>query len=174
MATPGLIPINVTIVGKGLDKVTTTHIQAVQTENIVDEAIAVAKLADNAVETVKVLDQAITIPISAYTAGSIEFTALTTIQQCSIASMGNPIFITWSCQVQADISVPDTSLPRLRLYRDETQLYEVISNQCQMALNAHNITDTPGAGSYTYYLKAYRPEGAYAYVRSMMLLEVKK
>ena len=133
-----------------------------------------AQLKDAVVVTEKVKDQAITIPVSAFTDGEIILTLNTdiTVQSCAIITTGSPLYINWSCKVLPS-DPPDFYYARL--YRDATMIYE-----SRLRLESHMIvtsamTDTPAAGSYTYYLKIYADDHAgLGYQRSLMLLEVKK
>ena len=118
-------------------------------------------------------NQAVTIPVSAFTAASIEIpdSVETTIQSCAITSTGAPIFIAAS---YAASSTETGTTYSQRLYKDEDLIYDV--NGMNARLEAFDISNTPGVGSHTYYLKIYivGDSGGKFWNRSLFLLETKK
>ena len=75
---------------------------AVTTALIADAAINTAKITDLNVTTIKIGNNAVTIPVSAYTAGQIAMTVdvETTIQSLSITTSGAQILTVWSFTFQ--------------------------------------------------------------------------
>jgi hypothetical protein len=135
---------------------------------------------DSPARTLDIKEQAVTTPVSAFTAGDIAITedVETTIQEIAIEVLGSPIFITCSFLITPASS---TDVCNVTLYRDATAIYEsgaiiitsVAGAYCSII--SFNITDTPDAGSYTYYLKVETvDDDSTVSQRSMMLLEVKR
>jgi hypothetical protein len=172
----------------------------IQTAKIGDAQISTAKIGDLQVSTLKIANNAVTIPVSAYTAGVISFggtlNAWTTVQSATITSSGSPIFISTSFNPNI---LPDTGSTaggapvRVRLLRGATTIYQA-DMTCSSFLDgsgvnyahviqsifAFNISDTPGAGTFTYDLQFARVQTlgsfftAEVYNRSILLLETKK
>jgi len=123
---------------------------------IADAAITTAKINDLAVETLKIKDNAVTVPISAYTAGDIIIGAgWTTVQELSFTSTGEKLFINWSCQIWKYSG--DALIPRIKVFRDAVELYDSGSEFPENIIRnfAGSVEDEPGADTFTYYLKAY-------------------
>ena len=123
-----------------------------------------------AVTTVKIADQAVTVPVSAYTAALITTgTTETTIQSAAITSTGAPIHIAISCLTNA------TSWYQIRIYRGATMIYDTVNNINYEVTGSMAISDTPGVGSFTYYLKGWMGVAGGGFsCRSILLLEVKR
>ena len=117
---------------------------------------AIGQIDDLAVNTLQIIDNAVTIPISAYTAGDIIIGAdWTTVQELSFTSTGEKLFINWSVQVFKYAG--DALIPRIKIFRDAVELYDSGADFPEVTtLNfAGSIEDEPGADTFTYYLKAY-------------------
>ena len=135
------------------------------------------EIANLTVSTLKIQDYAVTVPVSAYTAGNITVTtSWTTIQSATIIAVGQPISINVSF-------VTTTGDPyQVRVLRDATVIYAVhnwiaYDSVGLLTIFCANIVDTPSAGSRTYYLQSIRstdPTYEVAYNRSITLLETKK
>ena len=140
----------------------------VESAKIADLAVSTAKIADLAVETLKIADQAVTIPVSAYTDGGQTYGAAsggvgTTIQSLTIVSTGAPIEIFASALIEGTKSSGQGAI--IQIYRDSTKLMQT-DNFYIPGTNgvpyAGGISDTPGVGTFTYYLKAARTFGTTA------------
>jgi hypothetical protein len=158
-----------------------TSILKVGTAQIDKAAITNAKIDTAAVDTLELKGQAVTIPVSAYSAAGITIDSADgqkIIQTVSILSSGAPINIHFSfvCTDGDEYS----SEIRVYLYRAgrATALFDSTNIQgpddyMYGVPFAAAITDTPGSGTRTYYLKVSGP-GVTARARSIVLLEVKK
>ena len=154
----------------------------------------------NKVITDSITNNAVTIPVSAYTAGVISFgttlNAWTTVQSATITSSGAQVSI--SASFNPNI-LPDTGSAaggapvRVRLLRGATTIYQA-DMTCTSFLDgsgvnyahivqsifAFNVSDTPGSGTFTYELQFARVATlgsfftAEVYNRSILLLETKK
>ena len=140
----------------------------VESAKIANLAVSTAKIADLAVETLKIADQAVTIPVSAYTDGGQTYGAAsggvgTTIQSLTIVSTGAPIEIFASALIEGTTSSGQGAI--IQIYRDSTKLMQT-DNFYIPGTNgvpyAGAISDTPGVGTFTYYLKAARTFGTTA------------
>lgn len=177
------------------DAVTATHMAAnsITAANaaLANLAVTTAKIADLAVSTLKIQDQAVTIPISVYTEAQRTFgTAWVTVQQASITSSGAPIHLDFSCAlvVAAQSSGTSFDFVYLRILRGATPIWEEqvvgVTDRWSAAGYENGYTtvavgkqDTPGAGTYTYYVQMQSVVGLVlsgAYARSLLLLETKK
>jgi len=141
--------------------------------NIQANAVSTAKIGDLAVTTLKIGDQAVTIPVSAYTADFVTTNlAETTLQSVSLVSTGAPIQITISCFAN---NVPWYDI---RVYRDAVVIFDsgyAGGNSTYKSAISTGISDTPGAGTFTYYLKGWTSSSGGGFsCRSIVLLEVKK
>lgn len=144
------------------------------------QSVTTAKINDEDVTTGKLINEATRIRESAYTAGSIQLTTSDAdMVTDSITSVGGAIQITgttlFTNNTYADFTTPRV---RLSLYRDTTLLINglMVLNPYQIP-GSHTITyvDTPGAGTYTYKLKAKdnKGSGQYASLRTIILDEGK-
>ena len=140
----------------------------IESAKIANLAVSTAKIADLAVETLKIADQAVTIPVSAYTDGGQTYGAAsggvgTTIQSLTIVSTGAPIEIFASALIEGTTSSGQGAI--IQIYRDSTKLMQT-DNFYIPGTNgvpyAGAISDTPGVGTFTYYLKAARTFGTTA------------
>lgn len=154
----------------------------------------------NKVITDSIINNAVTIPVSAYTAGVISFggtlNAWTTVQSATIASSGAQISISASFKpnILPDTGSTAAAVPvRVRLLRGGTTIYQA-DITCSSFLDgsgvnyahvvqsifAFNVSDTPGSGTFTYDLQFARVGTlgsfftAEVYNRSILLLETKK
>ena len=141
-----------------------------------DLVVGTAQINNLNVTTVKIGNNAVTIPASAFTAGSVTLTdaSETQIQTSgSYTSAGGAVFI------HAGAVIDCGGAYDINIYRDATKIYSsgTISpgalTPWSMSLN-----DTPGSGSYTYTVKVDRGGNSgiprSATYRSLLLLEVKK
>jgi hypothetical protein len=150
------------------NQITATHVGS-------NEIIAqTANLKNLVVQTAKIADQAVTIPSSAYTEGTVAVPAqtLTTIQSVTFTSTGAPCFIVFSCECYASSGMQGY----VQIWRDSTNIREMVIPAYGNAYfdASFSMTDTPSAGSRTYYVKAYYQNVGNAGRRSLMVLETKK
>lgn len=142
----------------------------------------------NAVSTINLAGQAVTIPVSAYTDGSITLSSSvgvqTVIQTCTIASTGSPIFVSASSTFKATFGSSTTTPLALDIlfYRSGTYLSKrTIYTRTGEAFST-TFTDTPpSAGSYDYEMRVTPVDYPIdvsppftAQSRSIVLLEVKR
>lgn len=154
---------------------------AVNTANINDAAITTAKIGDLQVSSLKIGNNAVTVPVSAYTSGSISFDeVLTTIQSAVITTHGQPVQIIVSQQTfPGDDGDGFRVSYSLHLYRDSTLLWSAVDSEEVNYGNTFAFSDTPTAGTYAYYVKMQAAHdglvsNAFATNRSLLLLEVQK
>ena len=157
----------------------------IATAKIANAAITSAKIGTAEVATLNLAGQAVTIPSSAYTAGSVSIPG--TLQSTTFTSTGAPVFITISFSFSGRPS--DTGTPwnylGFSIKKDGTTIYsgkapfslpDVIGNQFGNAAAA--ITDTPTSGAHTYSITADDPASgggsSSATNISIMCLEVKR
>lgn len=159
---------------------------AVNNAKIASASITNAKIDDLAVSTVKIQDQAVTIPSSAFTAAEIKTTGQneSTLQQVTFTSTGATVNITFSSKVvQLSYQFGQTSYADIKVYRGSTLLYtlgrilRIDANQ--QTVLSFTVSDTPPAGSVTYYVKAISPQAGPVFghewsLRSLTTLEIKK
>ena len=152
----------------------------------------------NNVATASIQNNAVTVPVAAYTSGSVSFggtlNAYTTIQSATITSTGAPIsiFASFNPDIRPDDgSAAALTIARVRLVRGGTTVYQAdirctsvsgasVYAHVIQAVTAFIISDTPGSGSFTYDLQIARTGSmgtfftADVYNRSLVLLETKK
>ncbi|MBA3622941.1 MAG: hypothetical protein H0W48_00425 [Methylibium sp.] len=133
----------------------------------------------NAVNTINIGGNAVTIPVSAYTVGSIAFGggADTVIQSAPIVSSGAPIIILGGAVITAagDANGPATVV--LKYFRSGILFLEIaVSVDGKEVVNLPPLRDTPGAGTWTYVLTARITSGSAtgAATRALILLETKR
>lgn len=152
---------------------------AVTTPKLADSAVTTIKIGDLQVSTLKIEDQAVTIPVSAFTSGTLgSINSETTIQTASITSTGAPIAIIVSAESGIDTGTANDVTYKIKrgattLYTSDS--YDFPNNQSLPFAAA--IADTPGAGTFTYTLTANETGGGgtnFAKNRSIILLETKK
>lgn len=141
---------------------------AVGTAQIANAAINNAQMGSLAVDTINLAGNAVTIPVSAFSAGyiSISASAWTTVQSLSLNTDGSPVFIAFSqlCTVVAYI----------RIVRDGTVLYDTTAST-YLTQESGSLADYPPAGYHTYYLQVgnYLYSGN-SYLRSLFCMAVKR
>ena len=124
---------------------------AVDDANIANAAIKTLKVGNLQITTGKLENNAATRPGSAYTAGAIECPDgdLTTIQTVSsFISKGGAISIWANYRIESGNH-------KVHIYRDGTELVEIppaAGTYIATAMPVH-ITNTPGAGTYTFTLR---------------------
>ena len=151
---------------------------AITTAKIGDAQITNAKIGTAAVDTLKIAGQAVTIPVSAYTAGS---SGGGNIQSASITSTGAPIFVIASYAWTGD---DNNRGVRTRVLRNGVEVYDsgqVVAARGSGGLNSVSFRDTPGVGPHTYTVQvsAFSYDGnsggtISVFARSVLLLEVKR
>lgn len=110
-------------------------------------------------------EQTLANSVSNATAVTVNTTTPTTIASCSITTIGKPILL-----VGTGDGNPNQSggWQRLRFYRGETAIGKQIINEnaggnsanCPFALC---FIDAPGAGTYTYSIRAWQGSGSFTY-----------
>lgn len=130
----------------------------------------------------RIISGSISVPVSAYTPGAITCnqSAETLIQQASITSVGSPIQISISSII---IPRDSSNYFEIRVYRGATEIYGGVaiypggsSTSIGQSFST-TISDTPGSGSFTYYVKLYNwGTTTYLWARntSLTLLENRK
>src|SRR5688500_3275920 len=123
--------------------------------------------AANIVNTLHVAGNAITVPVSAYTSGSIDIdVGWVTIQQVTITTSGGLVLIMSSFNISLAATFNDECTADLRILRDATEIMFIedaarlegpgISGGVSFGTQTVTplITDNPGSGTFTYYLQA--------------------
>jgi hypothetical protein len=169
---------NITTAKIGDAQITGAKIGSAQigTAHIGDAQITSAKIGDAQVDTLRLAGQSVTIPVSAFTAGSISRGAAgqsTVAQSVGIVSSGAPIVITMSLVITYDSSSSQGGATVVTLRRDATA---IASMQVGPGTNSENfsytVQDTPGAGLHTYDITVLN--FASLTNRSIVLLETKR
>jgi hypothetical protein len=139
---------------------------------------AATVISDLSVKTLHLDNQAVTIPTSAYSAGTLSAitTTETPIQSLSYPSSGFPVWINFSATAYTSV---DTTVYQLNLYRDSTLVYssQRILDYFETGDWNFGFTDTPGSGTCYYYVKVVRTSGngeLFVFNRSLFTIEVKK
>ena len=141
-------------------------------------AIETANIKDANVDTLQLAGQAVIIPVSAYTAGIINGTNWFDVQSVTIVSTGAPIFISGFFNA-GPASGSSPIYIGVALYRGTTALANPIYQDAALPYTVHrgaiSLSDTPGVGTFTYYLKAYATghTGIINY-RSLVAMETKR
>jgi hypothetical protein len=134
---------------------------------IQNAAITSAKIGNAEVNTLQIASQAVTIPSSAYTAGS---TSAGQVQSLTYTSTGAPTLVIAS-------GTTKIYFPTFELKRNGTTIW---SGRCATGVNIDSsfcasITDTPPAGSVTYSLYVYYNGGTNEVTqRSLSAIETKR
>jgi hypothetical protein len=132
----------------------------------------------NKVETTSVLANAITVPGSAYTSSTSTISGATyqDVQSVSITTGGGTVLIFFAFTYAI---APNSESFYVRIKRGSTTLWT--STQAVYTSAAHNnfvfmLTDSPSAGTYTYYLQIGDLSGGFAFIddKSLILLESKR
>lgn len=120
--------------------------------------VGTADIDDLSVTTIKIQDRAVTFPVSTYTAGSIVVTGEVTVQELEFTTTGEDLFINWAVVLTRIDLIADL---RVRLYRDANLIYDSgeFTPVTDASILAGSIEDSPGAGTYDYYLKINRVGG---------------
>ncbi len=129
----------------------------------------------NAVDTINLRGQAITIPVSAYSAGSVAASSAgTVVQTVGITSTGAPILVIGGATI-GGFTVGGNATAALAVFRNGIEICratgQVEGTPGTLSVNTPPITDTPGAGAHTYQLVAF---GITASQRGILLLETKR
>lgn len=158
---------------------------AITSAKIGDAQITTAKIGTAQVETLTIAGNAVTVPVSAFTSGSVSrglADTWVTVQSVSITTSGQKVFISFSsqpigCTVVGESST-DFYMPVFRIVRNSTVIYDGFFTP------SFSFTEQPVAGTYTYYVQMIAqagnfprsPEGATvsASARSMLVMEVKR
>ena len=144
---------------------------------IAELAVGTLNIANTAIITGKIVDNAATVPVSAFTGGSISYGAETTLQTLNITTTGKYISVSASVSLVPAV-VQDTTT--IRIYRGTTVLLtdtRMISPSLTGTVGyAITISDSPNAGTYTYKITA---QSDHSYIcsatnRSLTLTELKK
>nr|NJM01840.1 hypothetical protein [Desulfobacula sp.] len=132
------------------------------------------RIAAVSIDTPKLVDQAVSIPVSAFTAGGIATDNGVTYQSATIVSTGAPIGI----QISMLLYNTFQGAHGFNIYRGSTIIatYPSVFFSTQGTLVNFSLSDTPGAGSVTYSIKGILcfNDSTVIYNRSMLLLETKK
>jgi hypothetical protein len=131
----------------------------------------------NAVETINIAGNAVTVPVSAFTAGSVtnDGSGWQTIQSVSITTSGSRVFVaTAGTAISVSSESGTTFTPFFRIARNGVELMR--GGREAIALS---FSDTPPAGSYTYELQMIgdpigTAEGPIASNRSIFVIETKR
>jgi len=139
---------------------------------------AFGQIGDLAVDTLQIQDNAVTVPVSAYTAGAISVDATPVdVVSASITCNGAPIEVRCTAIVVDQAAGGGTSTS-IVIKRDTTVIFSstnplnIEQNNGVMYAIA-NISDTPTAGTYTYHFYI-QWDDCEAEHRQMMLLETQK
>lgn len=166
--------------------ITTAKIGAAQITSalIASAAIQTAHIVDANVTTLKLAGQAVTIPVSAFSVDHLNLTNFDQFyvgQSCAITSSGAPINIFASLNYMN--STGNAVFVQIGVFRNGAQIYNTGRFNCVVVDGGHgsfavSLTDTPGAGTYTYTLevkRAYTDLGSIdVESRSLVLLETKR
>ena len=157
--------------------VTTAKIQAgaitAASAIIADATIATAKIIDANITTLKVAGNAITVPVSAFTAATTSVSNTgTQIQSVTITTSGDPVKLIghFAFHDSGGVGPSEVAIQINRGGTLLTQNKQTVPLNGWAALGA-SVTDTPGAGTYTYYLISNFMDGEAEY-RSLEALEV--
>jgi len=139
------------------------------------------KISDSGVNTVQIANNAVTVPSSAFTTSNISCpdATETTVQSLSVTTTGATIFVIFSIQIKTTTGIG--SFFNINFYRGTTLLYtaRVWANTAGSIepINSSSLSDSPGAGTYTYTIKVSplgTGSGAVTANRSLLALEAKK
>lgn len=190
--TARIADLAVTTAKMGDLSVTTAKIADASITNlkVATAAISTAHIQDANITTLKLAGQAVTIPVSAYTAGDIALvlssgTSWTTVQSVTITSTGAPINLFTNQLIRMGNSGGLNSVYYVRLVRNGVELvYYLVfapawssSITTQDHLAPFSYQDTPGAGTWTYELQATvntNSANAWSGKRFLLALETKR
>jgi hypothetical protein len=143
-------------------------------------AITSAKIGTAEVDTIKIAGNAVTVPVSAFTAGSVALSQAfvwETVQSVSITTSGSRVFVaTAGTALSVGYGDGDNAIPIFRIARNGTELMR--GGREAIALS---YSDTPAAGTYTYALQMFTSDsgfslgaGPIANNRSIFVIETKR
>jgi hypothetical protein len=180
ITTPKLAANSITAAKVGTNEIIATSANianaVITTAKIADAAINTAKIGDLQVSTLKIADNAVTVPVGAYTAGTITNLYNTVIQTCVITCSGSPVFIFATVLGPALYTFWDSynnttasASVEMCITRNGTTIYPYTTQ------GAISLMDTPGAGTHTYRIVA-TADNQYngCSNRSLFCLEAKK
>ncbi len=167
---------------------------AITAGKIAANAISAAggEIADLAVTTLKIAGNAVTLPVAAYTSGEVTGAAggtWTSAQSVTIAvGSGESVMVSSACGLNNGNTA---TFPRVRIRRDSTTIFGTLDSassptgvlyQGNPVANtffggAWSVIDTPGAGTFTYYLQFATHHGSIAPIanlRSMSAVVMKR
>jgi hypothetical protein len=148
------------------------------TAQIQNLAVTNGKIQHAAVDTLHLAGQAVTIPVSSYTSGIMyqSSSSWATAQSATIASTGAPIAIIASLSFKE--SGNGTRFYKARIRRGGTVIFEMPAFEPIVTGEtfSYSISNTPGAGSYTYYIQTSISANTNIQIsaRSLVLLETKR
>jgi hypothetical protein len=134
----------------------------------------------NAVNTINIAGNAVTVPVSAFTAGSVALSQAfvwETVQSVSITTSGSRVFVaTAGTALSVSFGDGSTAIPIFRITRNGVELMR--GGREAIALS---YSDTPAAGTYTYALQMFSSDagfnfgaGPIANNRSIFVIETKR
>ena len=134
----------------------------------------------NVVATANINLNAVTVPVSAFTAGSVALSQAfvwETVQSVSITTSGSRVFVaTAGAALSVSYGDGDTATPIFRIARNGTELM-----RGSLEAIALSYSDTPAAGTYTYALQMFTSNsgfnlgaGPIANNRSIFVIETKR
>jgi hypothetical protein len=143
-------------------------------------AITSAKIGTAEVDTIKIAGNAVTVPVSAFTAGSVALNSALvweTVQSVSITTSGSRVFVaTAGTAISVSFGDGGNAIPIFRIARNGVELMR--GGREAIALS---FSDTPAAGTYTYELQMFSSDagfslgaGPIASNRSIFVIETKR
>jgi hypothetical protein len=152
-------------------------VNSIVADNIVTNSITAVKINGLAVTTPKIADAAVTDSDSAYTSGSfIEFNSVNDVQDVTVVvASGQKVLIWGCCQVAKNGAGADDELG-VRLRRSSTNVGPYVGVPLNSLRTTASIcyADTPGAGTFTYYLRVNSAGGFNVSQRMLIALVTKK
>lgn len=157
-------------------KVAATNVITLSAQ-IGDGIISTAKIGDAQVDTLKIAGNAVTVPSSAYTTADTGFLGVGgtyTLQSLTVGCTGAPLTILASYMEYSPGAPPSNNY--IRIKRDGITLYE-IAYTAGVAPTPRTFvfSDTPSAGTHTYYIESYVYVNSVAYYnRFLQTIETKR
>lgn len=161
---------------------------------LVSGSVTASQIASSTVNTGNLADNAATVPVTAYTAGSVNVDkhgsgpsyridstqSYVDLQSATITTTGKPVLIL--CSLRANAPSQNGGLYEYRILRDGAEVYaparssvsDVFFDEAAQGLVTFTTLDTPSSGSHTYVLQCRASGGCYAERRSITLIEFKK
>ena len=156
---------------------------AITSAKIEDAAITSAKIGTAEVGTLKIAGNAVTVPVSAFTAGDIRQTAINTwqtVQSVSITTSGSRVFVaTAGTAISTSDEGGSPGIPIFRIARSLSGTVTELMRGGNEAI-ALSYSDTPAEGTYTYLLQMLTfnsfssGNGPIANNRSIFVIETKR